>query len=100
MLITHYQFFGLLTDGNSIIPNRWYFPNNTFPSSDHNKYYNQYIKKFNKILKQEKVDTIYIIETYTGELKFLNFKELIEDSCFKEEKSNQILRVIKIESCN
>ena len=33
MIITHYQFFSLLLEENLNIPNRWYFPNNTFPSS-------------------------------------------------------------------
>ena len=30
MLITHYKFFSLLLKDDLNIPNRWYFPNNTF----------------------------------------------------------------------
>ena len=33
MLITHYQFFSLLLNEDLNIPNRWYYPDNTFPSS-------------------------------------------------------------------
>ena len=100
MLITHYQFFSLLLDDNLNIPNRWYFPNNTFPSSDKNKYYNQYIKKFDQILIQKKVKTIYIVETYPDELQFLNFKELLKDRCFKKLQNNKILYSIKLVNCN
>ena len=100
MLITHYQFFGVLIDDNLIIPNRWYFPNNTFPSSSENKYYNQYKKKFDELIIQKKIDIIYLVETYPGELKFLNFKELLKDRCFEEEQNNQILRSIKLVNCS
>ena len=64
MLITHYQFFSLLLKDNLNIPNRWYFPNNTFPSSNENKYFDKYIKKFNNIIDQKGIKVIYILETY------------------------------------
>ena len=30
MLITHYQFISAILNENLNIPNRWYYPNNTF----------------------------------------------------------------------
>ena len=100
MLITHYQFFALLIDDNLSIPNRWYFPNNTFPSSYQNKYYGRYIEKFDQILTDNKIDIIYIVETYPGELQFLNFKELLKNRCFHKKQNNKILYAIKFVNCN
>ncbi len=99
MLITHYQFFSLLIDENLNIPNRWYFPNNTFPSSMENEYYNNYIKKFNEKLKRNKITTIYILETSPKEFQFLNFKDLLKKRCFEKKKYNEILYSIKIKNC-
>ena len=56
MLITHCQFFLLLLNKNLNIPNRWYFPNNTFRHlTKINIIY--YIKKFKFTSKS--IDTIY-----------------------------------------
>lgn len=99
MLITHYQFFSLLIDDNLNVPNRWYFPNNTFPSSRENKYYDNYIKKFNEKLNGKKINTIYIVETSPGEFKFLNFKDLLKKRCFEKKEYNEILYSIKIKNC-
>ena len=84
MLITHYQFFSLLLKDNLNIPNRWYFPNNTFPSSNENEYFDKYRKKFNNIIDQKGIKVIYILETYPDELEFLNLKELIQNQCFEK----------------
>jgi hypothetical protein len=100
MLITHYQFFALLIDDNLSIPNRWYFPNNTFPSTYQNKYYKRYIEKFDQILNKKNIDIIYVVETYPGELQFLNFKELLKNRCFIKKQNSQILYSIKLVNCN
>ena len=99
MLITHYQFFSLFIDDNLNIPNRWYFPNNTFPSSRENEYYDNYIKKFNEKLNRNKINTIYIVETSPEEFQFLNFKDLLKKRCFEKIEYNEILYSIKIKNC-
>jgi hypothetical protein len=99
MLITHYQFFSLLIDDDLHIPNRWYFPNNTFPSSKENKYYDNYIEKFNEKLNEKKINIIYIVETFPGEFEFLNFKDLLKKRCFEKKEYNEILYSIKIKNC-
>ena len=99
MLITHYQFFSLFIDDNLNIPNRWYFPNNTFPSSRENQYYDNYIKKFNEKLNRNKINTIYIVETSPEEFQFLNFKDLLKKKCFEKTEYNEILYSIKIKNC-
>ncbi len=99
MLITHYQFFSLILNKNLNIPNRWYFPNNTFPSSYENKYYQHYISKFREKIINKNIDTIYLLETYPGEFDFLNFEELIGKNCYQREKQNQLLSKIKLLKC-
>lgn len=99
MLITHYQFFSLLLNKNLNIPNRWYFPNNTFPSSYENKYYEYYIKKFKEKITSKSIDTIYILETIPGEFNFLNFGDLIGQNCYQKEEQNQLLLKINLIKC-
>ena len=48
-------------DENLNIPNRWYYPNNTFPASTNFKYYDEYSKKFNDKIKQQKIEIIYLV---------------------------------------
>ncbi len=99
MLITHYQFFSLILNESLNIPNRWYYPNNTFPSSFENKYYNIYINKFKKKLKKNNINHIYILETAPGEFNFLNLEDLIGKNCYKKEKINKIFYKIKLLRC-
>ena len=99
MLITHYQFFSLILDKNLNIPNRWYFPNNTFPSSYENKYYEHYINKFKEKIRNKGVDTIYILETSPGEFDFFNFDDLLGKNCYQKEKQNQLLAKITLLNC-
>ena len=96
MLITHYQFFSIIINENLNIPNRWYFPNNTFPSSNKNKYYKEYIKRFKSILIKENIKKVYIVEGFPGEFSFINFNDLIGKNCFKKEKYNKIFYSINI----
>ena len=101
MLITHYQFFSILIQKKINIINRWYFPdNNTFPSSKNNKYYFHYVKKFNKKIVEEKIKKIYLVESYPEEFKFINFKSLLGNECFREEKINKILLLITLNNCS
>ena len=101
LLITHYQFFSTLIQKKIKIANRWYFPNNnTFPSSKNNEYYFHYVKKFNKKIKEEGIKKIYLVQSYPDEFKFLDFRSLLENDCFKEKKINKILSLISLNNCN
>ena len=100
MLITHYQFFSSFIDQDLNIPNRWYYNNNTFPSSKENRYFNLYIKKFNKKINVKKIETIYVVETHPGEFKYIDFKEFLKKKCFKKEKFNKILYSVKLKVCD
>lgn len=55
MVVSHYQFFSILTKEDLNIPNRWYFPNNTFPSSADNFYYKDYVNFIKKKLQIKKL---------------------------------------------
>ncbi len=100
MIITHYQFFSLILDENLNIPNRWYYPNNTFPSSKKSKLYESYIKKFREKVTNKNIDVIYIAESAPGEFKFMNFKEILNSKCLKMNTHNKILYSVKLNSCN
>ncbi len=100
MLITHYQFFSLLLNEDLNIPNRWYYPNNTFPSSSENKYYTSYLKKFDKKIYDGKIKSIYVLETAPDEMSFLKFTNLLNRRCFQKEKLNKILFKISIINCS
>ena len=99
MLITHYQFFSLILKDDLNIPNRWYFPNNTFPATAQNEYYKNYLKKFNQKLINRNIKKIYMVEAYPGEFDFLNLKDLLKPQCFKKEKLNKILIKVKLQRC-
>ena len=99
MIITHYQFFSLLLEENLNIPNRWYFPNNTFPSSKDNIFYNDYLKKIHYKLTKNNIQNIYIVESFPNEFDFLNIKEFVGKNCFKKKELNQILIKIELKDC-
>ena len=99
MLITHYQFFSILLDENLNIPNRWYFPNNTFPATPDNKYYRSYLKRIHAKINDNKIEKIYIVETFPDEFLFLNLKDFTDNRCFSKKKLNKILLSIIFEKC-
>jgi len=99
MIITHYQFFSLLLEENLNIPNRWYFPNNTFPSSKDNIFYDDYLKKIHYKLIKKNIENIYIIESFPNEFDFLNIKEFVGKKCFKKKVINKILIKIELQNC-
>ncbi len=99
MLITHYQFISAILNENLNIPNRWYYPNNTFPSSSQNKYYENYLKGFEKKIKINKIVNLYVLESFPGEFSFLNLNDLLGSDCFQKEKLNEIFYRIKISKC-
>ena len=99
-LITHYQFFSILTEKKINIFNRWYFPdNNTHPVNKENKYYSHYNNKIYNFIKEKKIKKIYIAKSHPNEFQFINFKDLLKNSCFIEKKYNEILHSINIEKC-
>ena len=99
MIITHYQFFSLLLEEDLNIPNRWYFPNNTFPSSKDNIFYVDYLKKIHNKLEKKNIENIYIIESFPNEFNFLNIKDFVGKKCFKKKELNKILIKIELQKC-
>ena len=99
-LITHYQFFSVLIDKKIYILNRWYFPrNNTHPTNTENKYYQHYNDRINNFIEKKKIKKIYLVKTYPKEFWFINFKEILNNTCFEEKKHNEILYSINIKNC-
>ena len=99
-LITHYQFFSVLIEKKIYILNRWYFPrNNTHPTNAENKYYQHYNDRINNFIEKKKIKKIYLVKTYPKEFWFINFKEILNNTCFEEKKHNEILYSINIKNC-
>ena len=99
-IITHYQFFSVLSEKKINILNRWYFPdNNTHPSSKDNKYYEAYTKRINNFINKKKIEKIYLVKSHPNEFKFINFADLLVGKCFKDQKKNEILQLIIINKC-
>ena len=99
-LITHYQFFSVLIGKKIYILNRWYFPrNNTHPTNTENKYYQHYTDRINNFIEKKKIKKIYLVKTYPKEFWFINFKEILNNTCFEEKKHNEILYSINIKNC-
>ena len=101
MVITHYQFFSLILEQDLNIPNRWslYHPN-IYPIKN-NKYVKYYKDFFNKNLKSNEIEVIYIIKSKPNEnIKIEQFKILLDDICFKTEVINELLSIHEIQSCN
>ena len=101
MVITHYQFLSLILEQDLNIPNRWslYHPN-IYPIKN-NKYVTYYKNFFNKNLRSNEIEVIYIIKSKPGEnIKIEQFKILLDNVCFKTEVINELLSIHEIQSCN
>ena len=101
MVITHYQFFSTILEKRLNIPNRWYFPNNnTYPSTNESKFRDYYFKRFNNVLNEKKIKTIYVVESRKREFKKIDFEYLLLEKCYKKNRLNEMLYEIRIINCN
>ena len=99
-MITHYQFFSLLSEKKIYIFNRWYFPgNNTHPVNNQSKYYSYYKEKINNFVKEKRIEKIYLVKTHPKEFHYLELNNLFEDFCLSEKKYNPIFSIISIKEC-
>ena len=97
MVITHYQFFSVLLNENLNIPNRWYFPDNTFPSSENNNFYKNYKNFLLNKIKNNNIGIVYIImedPEFFGNI----FLKYFNDKC-KFSKKNKLVIKIEIKNC-
>ena len=99
-LITHYQFFSLLSEKKINIFNRWYFAgNNTHPVNNRSKYYSYYKKRINNFVKEKGIEKIYLVKTHPKEFHYLELNNLFKDFCLSEKKHNPIFSSINIKEC-
>jgi hypothetical protein len=95
MVMTHYQFFSLLTEENLNIPNRWYtHDNNSYPLKNH-KYFEFYRKHFSENISKNNVEVIYTI----GDPDFEDYIAYLKNICFDKINLNTITDIYKIKSC-
>ena len=97
MVITHYQFFSLILNQNLYIPNRWYFPDNTFPASKNNIYYDSYKNFLINKTKREQINIIYIIMESPEFFKEV-FLGYFKDGCTYDKKNNLVI-TIDLKNC-
>ena len=82
ILITHYQFFSLLTEQDLNILNRWYlWDNNTHPTENH-KYFSFYKKLVNENVEKNDIKVIYLLGA-NNEMPFSKINNYFESICFK-----------------
>jgi hypothetical protein len=96
MLITHYSFISSVIKKDLIIPNRWYFGNNTYPTKNH-QYFIFYKKFFLEKFNKGNVKKIYIVDKAGYGL--FNFKDYLFGFCFKETKLNMLTFKFEVQSC-
>ena len=99
MLITHYQFFSIFTSKELNIPNRWYFPNNTFPATSENIYYNDYLKFINKKIVDNKIEIISIVMEQPKTWVNIYSKIFKDQNCIEKTIINPIFTKLDIRNC-
>ena len=101
MVITHYQFFSLILEQDLSIPNRWsLYHHNIYPIKN-NKYVKYYKDFFNKNLRSNEIEVIYIIKSKPDEnIKIEQFAIHLDNICLNTKVINELLSVHEIQSCN
>ena len=101
MVITHYQFLSSILEQDLNMPNRWsFYHHNIYPIKNH-KHFNYYKGFFNKNLKSNKIEVIYIIKSKPNEnIKIEQFKIHLDNICVETEVINELLSIHEIQSCN
>ncbi len=99
-VITHYQFFSVLTEKKINIFNRWYFAgNNTHPVNSQSKYYSYYNEKINNLVQEKGIDKIYLVKTHPKEFHYINLNNIFKNFCLREKKYNPIFSLVSIKKC-
>ena len=99
-IITHYQFFSVLSEKKINIFNRWYFAgNNTHPVNKESKYFSYYNNRINDLIKEKGINKIYLVKTHPREFHYINFEELLKNFCYNEKKFSPIFTLISIKNC-
>ncbi len=101
MVITHYQFLSLILEEDLNLPNRWsLYHGNIYPIRN-NKYVNYYKDFFNKNLKSNLVEVIYIIKSKPNEnINIDQFKIHLDNICLKSDVIDELLSIHEIVKCN
>ena len=99
MIITHHQFFSSILNEDLNIPNRWYYPDNTFPASKSNSYFKTYKSFFINKINNEKIEVIYIIMVNPSIWQniYLNY---FDEGCYETKNVNELLISIDIKNCS
>ena len=94
IIVTDYQFLSSLISNVKISPNKWY--DELSVPSENNKFFEIYKNFYLKKLKEQNINTIYIIGK--SKKKFIDI--LFQDKdCFEEKNINDKLLKLKIENC-
>ncbi len=101
MVITQYQFFSLILEQDLSIPNRWSaYHHNLYPIKN-SKYVKYYKDFFNKNLRSNEIEVIYIIKSHPGEnIKIEQFAIHLDNICIKTEVIDELLSSHELQKCN
>lgn len=98
MIVSHYQFFSIFTGEDLNVPNRWYFPNNTFPATIDNKYYSDYLNFIKKKILKKKIKVIFIVMEKPNKIASI-YTNFFEKECVERDDVNKITIKLLIKNC-
>lgn len=95
ILMSNYTFFSTILGKKTNLPTRWFtFDGTDFPRKN-NKYKKRYISLFKKIIKENNIDKIFVIEPVTLKEVY----DYVDKKCFKEVNLNNKMIKLEILDC-
>jgi len=96
MLMTNYSFFSSILEEKLHSPSRWYIFDGTDYPLEGNQYFQSYKKFLIKIIKNNDINVIYIIDPVESSLVY----KYIDKNCFTESEISSIFKKFKIKECS
>lgn len=96
ILMSNYSFLSVVLKKETNSPTRWFtFDGTDFPRGK-NKYKKKYIKLLKKIIKENKINKLFIIKPVTVNEVY----DYIDRECFKYNKDNNIIIELEVLNCS
>ena len=100
MLMTNYSFFSIILNEKLYNPVRWYAPDGTTHPLKGNKYFNSYKNLLVQLIKKNKIDVIYIVNSEKNlNITDNSIYDYISEECFEKKKITKLLISYELKSC-
>ena len=101
MLMTNYSFFSIILNEKLYYPGRWYSPDGTTHPLKGNKYFDSYKNLLIKLIKENKIDVIYIVNSEKNlNITDNSIYDYINKECFEKTTINNLLTSFELKNCN